>query len=63
MPSPTRAETTLIGLSKFVGPLLAAAARASTSTAASRLNSLAAAYSQITIPTARLFINRILVKR
>jgi hypothetical protein len=47
----------------IVAALNAAAARASTSTAASSLSSLAAAYSRITVPTSRLFINRVLVRR
>jgi hypothetical protein len=43
--------------------LNAAAARASSPTVASTLTSLAAAYSRITVPTSRLFINRVLVRR
>jgi hypothetical protein len=43
--------------------LSAAAAQASNPTVAATLNSLAAAYARITVPTSRLFINRVLVRR
>jgi hypothetical protein len=43
--------------------LSAAAAQATNPTVAATFNSLAAAYARITVPTSRLIINRVLVRR
>ncbi len=43
--------------------LRAAATKAQNPTAASTFSALAAAYSRITVPTSRIIINRVLIKR